>query len=264
MHEETVCQGEMIMKRQFIHMLSGILLLFGLLIYEGNVSAGTHGIYITAPTLETTSLIKPIIVGAKASGIDTFVIDYTRDGKLYRQNLALVKAAGFRYVARIVMFPDGALPSQIRSQAYIEKRIQQVKAAIALGAQEIQLDYIRYRPTQAASAQNAKDIAHVIAQVKPIVSAAGIPLQVDIFGIAAYTGNSPWIGQKPAEFAPLVTALCPMVYPSHFEPFRYHAVRPYTTVYTSLTKLREHIKAYPRVKIYAYLELFNYRYPLPR
>jgi hypothetical protein len=60
-----------------------------------------------------------------------------------------------------------------------------------------------------------------------------------------------------------VDALCPMVYPSHFEPFRIHAVTPYETVYRSLRALRTQFANNLPVKIYAYIEISNYRYPLP-
>jgi hypothetical protein len=53
-----------------------------------------------------------------------------------------------------------------------------------------------------------------------------------------------------------------MVYPSHYEPFREHAIRPYDTVFNSVTRLKKQLEAHPTVSIYAYIELFNYRFPL--
>ena len=91
----------------------------------------------------------------------------------------------------------------------------------------------------------------------------GVKLQVDIFGIATL-GESYAIGQNAELFAPLLSGICPMVYPSHYEPFRYHAVRPYETVYHSLTSLNQLLQREPDVKVYAYIELSNYRYPLSR
>jgi hypothetical protein len=62
-----------------------------------------------------------------------------------------------------------------------------------------------------------------------------------------------------------VNVLCPMVYPSHYEPFRMHAVTPYETVYKSLMSIREQFdnEQLP-FKLYPYIELSNYRYPLSR
>ena len=53
-----------------------------------------------------------------------------------------------------------------------------------------------------------------------------------------------------------------MVYPSHYEPFRHHAVRPYETIFNSLTALKKQLQGYPDVSVFAYIELYNYRYKL--
>jgi hypothetical protein len=89
----------------------------------------------------------------------------------------------------------------------------------------------------------------------------GVRLQVDVFGVSSFR-EALYIGQYPALFARSLDAINPMVYPSHYDPFRYYAVRPYQTVFDSLTALREQIRAFPTVKIYAFIELYNYRYPL--
>jgi len=54
-----------------------------------------------------------------------------------------------------------------------------------------------------------------------------------------------------------------MVYPSHFEPFRQHAVTPYDTIYSALDALKDQFddEELP-FKLYPYIELSNYRYPL--
>ena len=225
--------------------------------------AWVRGIYVTQPTLESTKTITYLIKNAKELGIDTFVIDFYTMRKQYRQNIALVKQNHIRYVARIVMFPYGALTEQVQSQAYLQKRYHQIMQAASLGADEIQLDYIRYRKSRRASEQNAKDIYQVIKQVKELLNGKGIKLQIDIFGVASGK-PSVHIGQNVQLFAPLLNAICPMVYPSHYEPFRYHATRPYQTVYDSVIALRRQLKDFPDVKIYAYIELYNYRYPLSR
>lgn len=220
-----------------------------------------RGIYITQPTLESTEKIKYLIDNAKASGINTFVIDYYGTSKRYRQNIALVKQNNLRFVARITMFPYGALESQVRSPAYLEKRYRLIRGAVALGADAIQMDYIRYRPTQHQSSENAQHIYNIVRHVREMLKGTGVELQVDIFGVAAHR-EAKAIGQNAPLFANAVDAICPMVYPSHYEPFRYYAVRPYQTVYNSLTALRAQLQEFPDVKIYAYIELYNYRYPL--
>ena len=226
-------------------------------------SAWVRGLYITQSMLEHTRKIKYLIKRAKQVGINTFVIDFWTMNRRTRSNIALVKQAHLRYVARIVMFPYGALHSQVTSQKYLQKRYRRIMQAVSLGAQEIQLDYIRYRKTQRASSKNAHNIYKIIKQVHNLLRGKGVKLQIDIFGVAAH-GESRHIGQNVPLFAHLLDAICPMVYPSHYEPFRYHARRPYQTVYESLVALRHQLKNFPDVKIYAYIELYNYRYWLSR
>jgi hypothetical protein len=53
-----------------------------------------------------------------------------------------------------------------------------------------------------------------------------------------------------------------MVYPSHYEPYLEHATKPYEIIYDSLQALKAQFDNKPPVKLYAYIELSNYRYPL--
>lgn len=233
-----------------------LLTLFPLMGY-----AWIRGIYLTQPTLESTRTVKYLIAESKAVGINTFVVDFWGMSRRYQQNIALVKQNNLRYVARIVMFPYGATDGQVHSREYLQKRYRQILQAVSLGADAIQLDYIRYKPTQRQSYQNARNIYTIIREVRELLRGKGVGLQVDIFGEVASI-ESLAIGQSAPLFAASLDALCPMVYPSHYEPFRYHAVRPYETVYKSLTDLRRRLSGFPDVSIYAYIELFNYRYPL--
>lgn len=228
-----------------------------------SASALVRGIYLTQYTAMVTSKVKYYIQQAKASGIDTFVIDYYHMSRKLKKNVALIKQNNIHYVARIVMFPHGALPSQVTSQTYLNKRYQQIMEAVSIGADEIQLDYIRYKKSQPPSKQNARNIDKVIQHVSDMLKGKGVKLQIDIFGVAAHS-EALYIGQNAPLFADKLHAICPMVYPSHYEPFRYHATRPYQTVYDSLVDLRKQLKDFPNVKIYAYIELYNYRYPLSR
>lgn len=225
--------------------------------------AMTHGIYVTQSSLESTPTIKYLIDNAKVSNIDTFVIDFYGLNKYTKQNIDMVRNAGLHYVARIEMFPGGATAEQVNSEKYLQKRYRQIMQAVDLGAEAIQLDYIRYRTDQRKSEDNVRDIAEVVKDVKELLKGRNVSLQIDIFGEAAEM-HSTAIGQNGPSFAPIVAAICPMVYPSHYFPYAYHAVRPYETVYRSLSMLRERLKDYPDVKIFAYIELFNLRFPLTR
>jgi len=226
-----------------------------------NALAYPMGIYLTQATAQNTLKLNNLIHHSKANGISIFVIDYNRPSARYQKNVAKVRRHGIRYVARIVVYPRGGTHSQVISQRHREKKWRQIRQAMAYGAQDIQLDYIRYKPSRAASVRNEQHIYEVIRYFRDKMQGSGVKLQVDIFGEVSHR-PSRHIGQNARLFAQSVDALCPMVYPSHYEPYRKHAVRPYETVYNSVSALRHQIRQYSNVKVYAYIELYNYRYPM--
>lgn len=246
----------------------GIWALVSLLSFFGISSianaALVKGIYITQSTLENTSTINYLITQAKKSGIDTFIVDLERPSKLYQNNIALLKSNNITYVARIVMYPDGGTHEQITSESYWEKKYELMKYAIGCGAQQIQMDYIRYNTKQGPSSEHAKNVLKVIEWYKERLAKQSIPLQVDVFGIASF-GEAKHIGQNIKLFATAANAICPMVYPSHYEPFKEHAVTPYKTIYNSLMAIKDQFDGKPLpFKLYPYIELSNYRYPLSK
>lgn len=236
-----------------------IILLIGINV---TAQAKVQGIYITQSTLESTKEITYLIKRAKAVGINTFVIDYGRPSKLTTKNIELVKANGLHFVARIVVFPHGGTREQLASIPYREKKLNVIKEAIALGAQEIQLDYIRYESKNKPSPQNAENVKLVIQWFRDKLQPYHVPLQIDVFGITAHH-HEYRIGQYPKVFANSVDTICPMVYPSHYELYKVTSVQPYKTVNDSILALKEQIKDQKPVKIYAYIEAYNYRYPIP-
>ena len=223
--------------------------------------AYVKGIYITQGTAQSTRTMQYLIKRSKAVGINTFVIDIYYPNKRYRNNIAMVRRAGIRYVARIVIFPYGGTHAQVKNRKLWEKRWRRAQYAIAMGASEIQLDYIRYRKTTRPSDQNAKNVYEVIKFFRNRMRGTGVKLQIDIFGVAALRPSRS-IGQNVVLFANSLDSINPMAYPSHYEPYRHHAVRPYSTVLDTVSALRRQLASHPRVKIYAYIELFNYRYPM--
>lgn len=235
--------------------IMGLLLLLPL-----NLFAEVKGIYLSQVTAENPNEVQYLIRNAKEVGISNFVVDYTHPNPIYNQSIDLIKKSGINYIARIVVFPDGGTPSLVNSSPYLEKRLAQIKGAINLGASAIQLDYIRYKSSQRPSEKNAEDITGVIRYFKENIKETGVPLQVDVFGVSSFA-PSIYIGQNVQLMAPVVEAINPMVYPSHYEPFREAALKPYETVYDSLTALKKQI-APSDVQIHAYIELFNYRYPM--
>jgi hypothetical protein len=226
-------------------------------------AALVKGIYISQETAENTKEFTYLIENAKKSGINTFVVDLELPSKRVQNNVALLKANNINYVARIIMFPNGGTPEQILSEAYWEKKYRLINYAISYGATQIQLDYIRYSSKQPPSPKHAQDIYKIIQFYKERLAKQNIPLQIDVFGISSF-GESPRIGQNVKLFSNSIDALCPMVYPSHYEPFREHAVTPYKTVHDSLIAIKSQFKEEKAMpfKLYPYIELSNYRYPL--
>ncbi len=237
------------------------LLCLGLLLCANNVFARDRGIYITQSTLQNTKTIKYLIRRSRQVGINTFVIDFNYMTKKYRQNIKLVHQNHIKYVARIIVFPHGGTRAQIQSLAYRQKKYRRVQQAISLGAQEIQLDYIRYRASQRGSKQNARDIYQVIKWFHDRLQRQGIPLQIDVFGIAT-RGDSVHIGQSITLFAPIVEAMCPMVYPSHYEPYIRYSRNPYSTVFAALKSLRRQFGGRVPFRVIPFIEASNYRYRL--
>lgn len=237
-------------------------LAFALFLLSGMAHAAlVKGIYLTQPTLEDTSYLNYLITRAKAAGISTFIVDLNTPSKKYQANIVLLKKHAITYVARIVMFPGGGTQDEISSEGYWEQRYELVKTALALGAEQIQLDYIRYNTRQPASTNNAKNVLRVIQWFKDRLVAQNIPLQVDVFGISSF-GEAKNIGQNIPLFSRAIDVLCPMVYPSHYEPFLHHAARPYQTVFDSLVAIRAQFNNSVPFKLVPYIELSNYRYPL--
>ena len=123
-------------------------------------------------------------------------------------------------------YPIGWLdPGNDRAQKYVLDLVEEV---IALGADEVNLDYVRY-PVQRGLGNadfHLKDtnrtrvgvITDFVAKVHAVTKAHHIPLSVDIFGVTA-TGTQQdvdGLGQDIGKLSPNVEVLMPMVYPSHY------------------------------------------------
>lgn len=240
---------------------SAFLLILSLSSLFNQAFAFSHGIYVTQSTVENKAKLNTLIEQAKKYGIDTFVIDVNIPSKRYAANIKNVVDSGIQYVARIVIFPHGGTHAQVTNPAIWAKRLGLAKYAIGLGAKSIQLDYIRYQAENPPRPDKAKQILRVVQYFKNELKPYNVSLQMDIFGVAAIK-PAHTIGQDPAALASAVNAFCPMVYPSHYEPFREYAVKPYQTIFNAVTALKKQLVDHPDVSVYAYIELYNYRYKL--
>ncbi len=123
-------------------------------------------------------------------------------------------------------YPIGWLdPGDAKTQKYIFDLVHEV---IAQGADEVNLDYVRY-PVQHGLGNadfHLKDtgrtrigvITDFVHHVHEITQAAHVPLSVDIFGVTAIGTRQDVerLGQDIAKLGPEVEVLMPMVYPSHY------------------------------------------------
>jgi hypothetical protein len=164
------------------------------------------------------------------------------------------------YVPRVTIFPGGAEREQIADRGLLEHRGRLLDYAIKLGAKDVQIDYIRFSSRNRPAPENADKVREVIRFLRQRAQQRGARLQIDVFGEVSY-GPSLRIGQDMRVFAPELDAVCPMLYPSHFEPYKETAKTPYETVHGAILALERQIKQSP-IPIYPYIEHFNYRYKM--
>lgn len=218
-----------------------------------------RGIYVTQDTFEQTRLLENLIRNSKKVGINTFVVDIYRLSKRYDKNMQLLRDNNIKYVARIDTFPNGGTREQVASIKIREKRYRLIERAVALGAQYIQLDYIRYNTKQPSSMQNVYNVEAVIKWFKERLDKTPTKLGIDVFGEVCSI-PSLRIGQDVKVFAGTIDALSPMVYPSHYFPPLAHSNKPYETIETSLTDLKKRFDGKLPFKLYPFIEVHNFRY----
>ncbi len=122
-------------------------------------------------------------------------------------------------------FPMGWLdPTNVEAQDYI---LGLVKEQVDAGADEIQLDYVRF-PVQSKAinavvmpkpdGSRARAMRDFVRRVHEVTQAHGIPLSLDLFGVTA-TGDQSDIdklGQDIGTIGAEAEVLSPMVYPSEY------------------------------------------------
>jgi hypothetical protein len=218
------------------------------------------GIYVQQLTAQDPGRLRELIDKSKKAGFNTFVVDLWRRSPKYVEAVETIKSAGLNYVPRVTIFPDGARSEQIDDRGLLEHRGRLLDYAIKLGATDVQIDYIRFSSRNRPSPENSGKVRDVIRFFRDRVQRRGARLQIDVFGEVSY-GPSLRIGQDMRVFAPELDAVCPMLYPSHFEPYEETATKPYETVHGAIVALERQIQQSP-IPIYPYIEHFNYRYKM--
>jgi len=163
------------------------------------------------------------------------------------RTIEFAHARGIRVAMRIVCFADDLLSRKRGDLAvqHVQKRplyigwldpsnevvqnyvVDLATEAIDAGADEIQLDYVRYPVEHVENAdfhlrerklRRTEVIRDFVRRVHTVTQAHSVPLSVDIFGIVAegFKTDIENLGQDPALLARECEALSPMVYPSHY------------------------------------------------
>ena len=226
----------------------------------GGVPFKIQGIYLQQNTALTPKRLDHLINNSLQAGVNTMVVDLDWPSNGYKKAIERIQQHGIQYVPRITMFPHGGKHEQIVNKEYWEERWKLANYAIQLGAKDVQLDYIRYSSKTDASPDNAINVREVLRFFKKRINEHGARLQIDVFGEVAF-GPSLHIGQDMGLFAPEIDAVCPMVYPSHYEPYEEHVQLPFETVYDSLVALKRQMGE-TQVPVLAYIELSNHRFKL--
>lgn len=169
----------------------------------------------------------------------------------YARAVRFAHEKGLRVIARVSCFNDGHLakahpslairgvsghvyhngwvdPKNEIAQEYV---IDLSREAMENGADEVQLDYVRFPvigmknidyglDTIANPEAKVEVITSFVERVHKVTRARGIPLSLDVFGVIAFgkVTDIRNLGQDPAVLSKHAEFLSPMVYPSHFDP----------------------------------------------
>jgi len=199
-----------------------------------------------------------------------------------------LKQAGIFPIARIVAFKDPYLAknrpdlsikdangnvlrikSGNRWEAWVNPYNKEIweyivnvgKCAADIGFKEIQFDYIRFgtgsQMKQAYFGEIGKQktfrdiVLEFCRYAKDELNAYGVYVSADVFGtIITSDLDAGIVGQNYLEMAKIMDFICPMVYPSHYNPgslgLTYPDLEPYELVKRSLEKSRELLDQIPK------------------
>ncbi|MFH1842037.1 MAG: putative glycoside hydrolase [bacterium] len=141
-----------------------------------------------------------------------------------RPDLALTDSSGAVWTERDQVWLD---PANAEVRAYLLGVAVELARA---GVHEIQFDYVRY-PTNGWATVSGTDIATTAKKHRRVITSFlreareslaphSVLISADLFGIMAYARpvDLAATGQDIAEIAEHVDFICPMVYPSHYDP----------------------------------------------
>jgi hypothetical protein len=163
----------------------------------------------------------------------------------YSRAIRFAHARGITVIARITCFHDPWMagnspnlairgsnagpagegwldPGNVAAQDYL---VDIVKEVVDLGADEVQLDYVRFPVQDVGDAKmlppdghRSRAITSFVSRVREAGAAKHVPISLDVFGFAASgpPGDIEALGQNLKQLGPVSDAISPMVYPSHY------------------------------------------------
>jgi hypothetical protein len=184
-------------------------------------------------------------------------IGATRNYYNARELIQQAHAAGIYVIGRIVCFEDPILSQALPQHAirttsggvwtnasglgwtneydpFVWNYIQSLsKAAARMGFDEIQYDYVRF-PTDgnvsdavwphAVKESYDNTIYRFLKKMRNAIKPLGVNISANVFGLSAHEDLH--IGQDPTKIAPLLDAISPMAYPSHYSKGEYNLSDP--------------------------------------
>jgi len=125
-----------------------------------------------------------------------------------------------------------------------EYEVQVAEDAARHGFREIQFDYVRF-PSDGVLAEafypgayttKADAIAGFLAYARERLEKVGVWVSADVFGLSTTVKKDSGIGQQFEMISRNVDVICPMVYPSHYDPGSYGIDSPNASPYELVTR----------------------------
>jgi hypothetical protein len=247
------------------------ILLLAILLFTGCSSVASRpgtaknplrALYLDYNKSNSLSFVERLVDQGKPHGINALVLDAQVYGgrRAYHspEVVAYLKSRGVMVISRIVCFQDGLtrLPIPERTAGELDTMIETVCQA---GADEVQLDYIRFADAGLGYSYERKyqAIGEVLDRARAITARHKVLLSADVFGRIPYNRNDP-VGQQMELFARHVDIIYPMLYPSHFSADRYRMSNPGETVREGTMKGFERV-AGTKVRVIPWIQAFNYQ-----
>lgn len=220
-----------------------------------------RGIYLHNALARSLPHIKGYLRQGKPHGLNMFVLDaqvYNGQRALINTNvIQYLKKEGMYVAIRVVCFQDGlkSLPVQEWRLRNLDKIVED---SAKCGADEVQLDYIRFEDSWGGPTNGQKYafIDQLLGRLRKVVAKYKVKLGADVFGRIPYNRRDP-IGQSMEEFAKHVDVIYPMLYPSHFTADALRLSQPGFTVKEGTQLGLERLKN-TSCTVQPYIQVFYY------